>query len=267
VEALARPRIRGEGTAEAEWSAWPGLAQLPRIDARTLVPRGARAVVVAPHPDDEVLSVGGLLAQLGDGGHEGDEGDEDNDGDHGARVAVIAVTDGTASHVGSTEWPVERLARQRPRESRLALRRLGLSVKPVRLGLPDGGVAAQRGTLAARLVSLLRPRDVVFTTWRGDGHPDHEATGQACALAAASAGARLVEVPVWGWHWARPGDARMPWRHAVRVDLDEDAVRRKRAAVQAFASQLRRDASTGAGPVLRSTTVARAQRPYEVMFL
>jgi len=261
VEALARPRIRGDGTTEAEWSAWPGLGQLPRVDARTLVPRGARAVVVAPHPDDEVLSVGGLLAQLG---HESEEGDEGLDG---ARIAVIAVTDGTASHVGSTEWPVERLARQRPRESRLALRRLGLSVEPVRLGLPDGGLAALRGTLAARLVSLLRPRDVVFTTWRGDGHPDHEAAGQACALAAASADARLVEVPVWGWHWARPGDVRVPWQHAVRLDLDEDAVRRKRAAVQAFASQLRRDGSTGAAPVLRSTTVARARRPYEVMFL
>lgn len=59
----------------------------------------------------------------------------------------------------------------------------------------------------------------------------------------------------------------MPWRHAVRIDLDEEAMRRKRAAVQAFTSQLRRDASTGAGPVLRATTVARAGRPYEVVFL
>lgn len=180
---------------------------------------------------------------------------------------MIAVTDGTASHLGSTEWPVERLAKERPRESRLALRRLGLPVEPVRLGLPDGCLPTLRGTLAARLVSLLRPRDVVFTTWRGDGHPDHEATGQACALAAASTGARLVEVPVWGWHWSRPGDARMPWQYAFRIDLDEDAVRRKRTAVQAFASQLRRDASTGSGPVLRATTVARARRPYEVVFL
>ena len=41
----------------------------------------------------------------------------------------------------------------------------------------------------------------------------------------------------------------------------------KRAAVQAFASQMRSDASTGAGPVLRATTIAREQRAYEVMFL
>lgn len=250
--ALESRAIRGEGTTEAEWHRWPGLAELPCIDMRALVPEGSRAVVVAPHPDDEVLSVGGLLAQLAD---------------NGTPVEVIAVTDGTASHQGSTEWPAERLAKARPRESLRALERLGLAIEPARLGLPDGGLKDLRALLATRLVTLLRPRDVVFTTWRRDGHPDHEITGEACALAAATAGARLVEVPVWGWHWSRPGDARMPWKNAFRLPLSEEAVRRKRAAVQAFTSQLRRDTSTGVGPVLRASTVERAARPYEVVFL
>ena len=252
MDAVARRAIRGEGTTEAEWSRWPGLARLPAIALEALVPKNARAVVVAPHPDDEVLSVGGLLAQLAECGRP---------------VEVIAVTDGTASHRGSTEWPVERLARTRPRESLRALQCLGLAIEPIRLGLPDGGLKALRAVLAARLVSLLRPGDVVFTTWRQDGHPDHEATGEACAMAAASTGARLAEVPVWGWHWSRPGDVRMPWQHAFRLPLSEEAVRRKRAAVKAFTSQLRRDASTGSGPVLRATTVQRAARPFEVIFL
>ncbi|MGJ7552357.1 PIG-L deacetylase family protein [Variovorax sp. RB3P1] len=252
MDPVERRAIRGEGTTEAEWHRWPGLARLPAIDLRSLVPEGSRAVVVAPHPDDEVLSVGGLLAQLADSG---------------TPVEVIAVTDGTASHSGSTEWSAERLAQARPRESLRALRRLGLAIEPARLGLPDGGLKDMRALLAAQLVSLLRPGDVVFTTWRQDGHPDHEVTGEACALAAASTGARLVEVPVWGWHWSRPGDSRMPWKNAFRLPLSAEAVRRKRAAVQAFTSQLRRDASTGSGPVLRATTVERAARPYEVVFL
>lgn len=253
VERAERRAIRGEGTTETEWRNWPGLESLPAIAASELVPEGSRAVVVAPHPDDEVLAVGGLLAQLAESG---------------TPVELIAVTDGTASHRGSTEWPAERLAQARPRESLRALHRLGLDdIEPARLGLPDGGLQALRAVLAARLVSLLRPRDVVFTTWRRDGHPDHEATGEACAMAAANAGARLVEVPVWGWHWSRPGDARMPWQHAFRLPLSEEAVRRKRAAVKAFTSQLQRDPSTGSGPVLRATTVQRAARPYEVVFL
>ena len=79
-------------------------------------------------------------------------------------------------------------------------------------------------------------------------------------------GARLIEVPVWAWHWATPGDARMPWRRACRVALDAEASRRKRRAVQAFESQLQLDHSTGAGPILRASTVERAARPYEVLF-
>ena len=59
----------------------------------------------------------------------------------------------------------------------------------------------------------------------------------------------------------------MPWAHAFRLPLSEEAVRRKRAAVKAFTSQLESDASTGSGPVLRATTVERAARPYEVVFL
>ena len=78
--------IRGEGTTEDQWHAWTGLRQMRTTCMETLVPVGARAVVVAPHPDDEVLAVGGLLAQLAR---------------LGGAIRVIAVTDGTASHRGS----------------------------------------------------------------------------------------------------------------------------------------------------------------------
>ena len=255
AEAIADRAIRGEGTSEADWHAWPGLLRLPMTDAADLVPAGARAVVVAPHPDDEVLAVGGLLAQLARLAH------------GRPPVRVIAVTDGTASHPGSGEWSVERLVRERPGESRAALRRLGLAIEPVRLGLPDGGLQPLAALLAERLLPLVGRDDVVFTTWRGDGHPDHEACGHASAFVAARTGARLVEVPVWAWHWAAPADPRVPWERARRLPLDADAARCKRHAVQAFTSQLRPDPSTGAGPILRASTVERAARDFEVMFV
>lgn len=242
--------IRGEGTTEAEWHAWTGLHRMQATTAQALVPDGARAVVVAPHPDDEVLAVGGLLAQLAR---------------RGTAVRVILVTDGTASHRGSRDWPADRLGRERPRESRDALRRLGVDAEPLRLGLPDGGLQGLESLLAARLAPLLERDDVVFTTWRRDGHPDHEATGHACAFAAARVGPRLVEVPVWAWHWAAPGDPRIPWARARCLALDPDASRRKRDAVQAFASQLQPDPSTGRPPILRATTVERSARPFEVL--
>lgn len=251
MDAVIDRDLRGEGTLESAWAHCSTLAQLPSRTAGSLLQPGIRALVVAPHPDDEVLAVGGLLAQLVRGG---------------MPVEIIAVTDGTASHLGSSEWPTQRLARERPRESRSALARLGVRGEPTRLGLPDGNLAALRDELTECLLRIIEPHHLVFTTWRQDGHPDHEATGDACACAAARRGVRLVEVPVWAWHWASPGDARLPWTRAWRVPLDADAASRKRHAVQAFRSQLTHDASTGAAPILRATTVERAARPYEVMF-
>lgn len=244
----------GEGTPEAEWLAWPGLARLPAVALHDLVPAGCRAVVVAPHPDDEVLAVGGLLAQLAR---------------HGRRCCIVAVTDGDASHRGSTLWPRERLVRERPLESRRALQRLGLSREHhemLRLALPDGGVSKHGDALTGTLQALLRPRDVLFTTWRMDGHPDHEATGHAAAVAAARIGARFVEVPVWAWHWATPGDVRLPWLRARRLPLDASTVDRKCAAIQAYASQLEPDPDNGRAAVLRGSTVERCGRPFEVFF-
>jgi len=251
MDALSDRAIRGEGTPEVEWLAWSGLQDLALVATRALVPAGRRAIIVAPHPDDEVLAVGGLMAMLA------------RDGTH---PQVIAVTDGTASHRGSTLWPVERLARERPLESRLALQRLGIERRIWRLGLPDGELDRWGDVLGRCLQRLLKRNDVVFTTWREDGHPDHEATGRACALATARCDAHLVEVPVWAWHWATPGDARLPWHRARRLDLDREAAECKRHAVQAFTSQLQADSSTGAGPILRESTVARAARPFEVFF-
>lgn len=242
----------GRGTPEDAWMACAALRDAPPTSATQLVPMRSRAVVVAPHPDDEVLAVGGLMSQLARAGR---------------RLALVAVTDGTASHPGSRQWPAERLGQERPREQARALARLGVTHAEMhRLALPDGGVQRLYLDLAERLVQLFDEDDVVFTTWRMDGHPDHEAVGHACAWAAARTGARLVEVPVWGWHWARPDDPRLPWHRARRLELDEATVQRKCAAVQVFESQLRPDTSTGAAPILDPGSVARAARPFELMF-
>lgn len=250
--ALGNKAIAGLGTTEDAWLHWLAGQQLPSASVDDLLGTSRRLVMVAPHPDDEVLAIGGLLAQLstlcGD-------------------VLIVAVTDGEGSHADSPQWPRTRLAAERPLESAEAWRRLGFGQATCeRFGLPDGAVRTHRDTLVERLTGVLRPTDVVFTTWRHDGHPDHEATGRACAVACMQVGSTLVEVPVWAWHWAEPGDARLPWHRAVKLPLDAPSAARKRHAVGAFTSQLAGDTSTGAGPILRSTTVQRAHRPFEIFF-
>lgn len=234
------------GTPPSIWRASNQLEQLPRISREELLSPARRLVVVAPHPDDEVLGCGGLLASLG--------GDTNS-------VVLVSVTDGEASHPDS--WTPEALRQTRISESRTALARLAPRFAQWewhRLHLPDGAV--QVAELCDRLRPLLRPGDRLLSTWRQDGHCDHEQVGLACAQLAAECGAQHCEVPIWAWHWAYPGDPRLPWTSAHRLDLSDEALRRKRAAIEAHASQLQ-----GPAPVLSSRLLQTLLQPFEVYFL
>ena len=244
--------IAGQGTTAAQWRAWTGWPGLRAATVDELVPPGHRLVVVAPHPDDEVLGAGGLLAATALAGRE---------------QLLVAVTDGKASHPGSLRWPAEKLGAQRRLETAAALRELGAEAcTVVRLGLEDGGITAATGRLADALAAILGPADVIVSPWRFDGHPDHEAVGRTVAPIARMAGAGHLEAPIWAWHWAVPGDRRMPWEQAVVVHLGPFLGWRKSGAVRCFTSQLEPDPSTGAPPILPPWVVARLVHPREVFF-
>ena len=252
---MKRNPIVGEGTSLHEWQGSRHLAAVDSIDILDLVPPGSRAVVIAPHPDDEVLGCGGLLQLLA-----------------AARrtLQLISVTDGSASHPGSDHWPVERLSVVRPQESAEALRRLGLPMHRLqwlRGGFPDTQVAARESMLCEYLTRYLQPDDVIFTTWREDGHSDHEAVGRASVEAALRMGAICHELPVWAWHWATPEDAIVPWERARKILLSPEQVARKRHAVHAFTSQLGGDPEAGLAPVLKPYVIDRLLQPFEVVFL
>jgi hypothetical protein len=61
-------------------------------------------------------------------------------------------------------------------------------------------------------------------------HPDDEVLGAggvmamlaAAARRARRAGLEMLSYPIWMWHWARPGDCRVPWPQACRVALTGD---------------------------------------------
>ena len=245
--------IQGPGTSMAKWRTSRALARVPTISHADLVPPGARLVVVAPHPDDEILGCAGLLAGM--------QGREE-------QVLLIAVTDGEGSHPGSTVWTAARLRQQRPLESVQALERLGLDTNAMnwqRFSAPDSRVPEHEEQLGAWLSAMLRPGDRVVTTWRHDGHCDHEATGRASAHAARIQHACLIEMPVWAWHWAHQEDPRIPWERAHKLLLDQPLLAHKRQAIDAHVSQVTADGTTAA--VLSAETIERLCQPFEVVFL
>jgi LmbE family N-acetylglucosaminyl deacetylase len=136
----------------------PGLPQAFGSDAESLV-------VVAPHPDDDVLGCGALIARAA----------------QRMPVRVVYVTDGTASHRGSAAFPPAVLKDVREHEARRGLRHLGVAAAPRFLEWPDGTVPMADDDAAASLLVALsaaipdNDKLAVAYPWRRDPHPDHRA--------------------------------------------------------------------------------------------
>lgn len=228
--------LQGAGTTESVWLASPGLSAVRRwVPA---LPTSGRVVVVAPHPDDEILGAGGTISKLVC---------------LGARHVAVAVTDGESSHPESAA----ELRRLRPLESRAAAEALDiLPVKTHRLEMRDGDVQAR--PLAAMLVDLLEPGDLVLAPWVKDGHPDHTQVALGVDMACRMKGADELSYLVWAWHWARPD--QLPWHKALRIEFDDRLTVRKRQAVQCFRTQLE-----GRNPILPPEAVRRLTRHFEVL--
>lgn len=243
--------ISAPGVASGFWESWLLEEGIARVPASELVAKWQRLVVVAPHPDDEILACGALLhTHVAQGG----------------ACLVVAVTDGEASHADTAGHDAQALARQRRHESAAGLLRLGVAGDAVkRLGLPDGALQYHAEELQARLAALIRPSDVVLSTWRLDGHPDHEACGRACAAACEANGATLLEAPVWMWHWAEPWDPQVDWTRLTGVGIDADTLARKLHALAAHRSQLTPRSPT-LPPVLDDTLIERAGWDAEYFF-
>ena len=244
-----RRLIAGRGTDERTWNAFDTIERMAICDVASWATTYRRIWLLAPHPDDEVLALGGSLEQLSR---------------LGADLCIVSVTDGEASHAQSTVWPPSRLAEARPAEMRRSLETLGIECDIVRLGLPDGGISTHRDAMRDALVPDVHDDDLLLATCRFDGHPDHEACGDVAMQIAARTGATVFEYPVWMWHWASPLEPLIPWARARRIPLDPPTVKRKREAIGQFHSQIEPDGPRPA--VLPPSVLPRFMRPFEVVF-
>lgn len=121
-----------------------------------------RALVLVPHPDDESIGCGGLLAALAD---------------LGIPVRVILVSDGSGAGglpPGSSEI--------RFKEFLAALNVLGKSISYEWWMLPDGSLKDCHGMDALLIQSIVRFEPTLLVApWLYDLHPDHAAVGLLAA--------------------------------------------------------------------------------------
>ena len=189
-----------------------------------------RTLIIAPHPDDEVIGAGGLIQRAGD-------------------VRVVFVTAGE-----NNPWPQRVMQRKwfisaADRAEWAALRRREAAASLAALGLPDGCATflgfrdqeimplARRGD--QRLTDMLRGiiRDfrpsLLVSTSAQDFHADHRAVAWFAHHAVRGAGDSAPEVITYVVH----GDGA-PHRLHLSLQLTERERERKLRAIQCHASQL-----------------------------
>lgn len=209
-------------------------------------------LVVAPHPDDESIGCGGLIAGLRR---------------RDVAVRVVVVTDGAGSHPHSPSHPAARLAALREQEARRALKILGVAPGAVSFWrLPDrfvpieGGEFEQAVERARAQMQGLRPA-LLVVPGRSDAHGDHRAARAIWTRAAdrLPQPPRLLDYIVW------PGPDR-PGGRPLTLDIT-DVLALKCRAIAAHRSQhglVIGDDPTGF--TLPADLLARTRQPVEVYF-
>lgn len=186
---------------------------------------GYGALIVAPHPDDEVLGCGGLIASVV----------------RPDAVGVLVASDGSLSPAGAPDPAA--LVQARRAETRQALSSLGVPSGRIQfLDLPDGSLAHHPGELDRALSDAVARSSAtdVFVPFRFDRHPDHLAVHAAGERLSRRAGIRLWEYFVYPFWRLLPGrDVRRRLRpHGLyALELAEEARAAKRAALDAYRSQ------------------------------
>lgn len=218
---------RAPGTPETAWVAAEGWSEAAEV---RLPERCEHLLVLAAHPDDDVLGAAGAIALAADSGR---------------RVSVLIATDGEASHPDSPSHPPAALAAVRNREAREALALLAPSARVVQLGLPDSALRHHHDALVEALVDLIGrdgARTLLLGPWEADGHTDHEAAGRAARVAAWRTDAEVWAFPIWWWAWASPRDVTTSgaaWADLRRLPLPDAVRRRKADALARHVSQVR----------------------------
>ena len=189
-------------------------------------------LVVAPHPDDETLGCGGLIAALTQ---------------RGIVVHTVFVTDGGASHRNSAQWDRGRLASLREEEAAAALAQLGAGAQPrsfMRLhdaAMPAAGTPAHDLALAQAkaLIDDLVPSHAILP-WRRDPHCDHCDAWSLFTMALRQTGRQIevLEYTIWLDEFGSPAD--FPTAGEVeQLELDITAnLAAKRRAIAEHRSQL-----------------------------
>jgi LmbE family N-acetylglucosaminyl deacetylase len=211
-------------------------------------------LILAPHPDDESLGCGGLIAECC------------------ARHRppfVLILTDGAGSHPSSQKFSAGHLRAIREAEARAAVAALGLDDDRIGfLRLPDTAAPHEGKKFEEAVAAIVRVAErwgcrAIASPWRHDPHGDHLACHRMAQAAAARLGLRQIAYPIWGWTLP-PDEEINDDVDGARLDISAH-LQAKRRAIAAHASQHGKVVTDDPnGFSLPEKLLEVFERPYEV---
>lgn len=213
-------------------------------------------LILAPHPDDEILGLGGIIMQT-----------LQKDG----KVHLVYLTDGEGSRV----WPdLEEIKRQRLALTDQVCEKLGINLSSItRLHLPDGAVpypgkpGFEEAVKSIRqLIEGLKP-DAVFATHTLDYWPyDHVACAHIAkeAVKQSAHKTQLWYYWVWTWYNLRPWQLfKLNYGKIFRIDITEQLAQKNELS-DIYLNSLTPNGKPWSG-VLPKALVKALSQPFEVI--
>ena len=155
---------------------------------RPSLPLTDNTVIIAPHPDDEVIGCAGLIQALVE---------------RGTPPHVIILTGGEGSHRGCCDTSAEEIIAARHQLTLDAAATLGLPESHIHcLGYPDGGVALEHPATdnLRELLAQLSPK-ALFVPHRGEGWSDHLQAAEITKHLLKGQDVSIYEYCVWMWYY------------------------------------------------------------------
>lgn len=181
------------------------------------------ALIIAPHPDDEVIGCGGLIARLVA---------------EGKTPHIVIMTRGEGSHHGCCTLFPNEIQQARSTLSHKALSALGVGEEYVhQLDFTDGGIAADtpQVTQLRDLILALNPSSIFVPHW-GEGWPDHVNAANLVKKLTEGGKAEVYEYCVWMWYynvWRG-----LDWKNAFKLSMTPQEHQLKLKAMDIYVKPL-----------------------------
>lgn len=180
-------------------------------------------IIIAPHPDDEIIGCAGLMQRALK---------------EGKQVDVVILSGGEKSHSGCCHIDEKTLVEARRNLSRQAAQVVGLPLEQLHfLNYPDGGITynhAETNRLK-KLITEIKPT-ALFIPHKGEGWSDHVEAGRIIKkLTGDCTDIQLYEYCVWFWYY---NVWDIDWKNARLVKMSKKEYQCKLKAMDTYITPL-----------------------------